>query len=142
MKRNMRDGDCYIKCSYCSNVVLEGGSQKNANILRLKEKCIKKVSIEYTAYMDISDYKTDTPVAFQFFKRYICSDFLYPIGDEYLIFPGINFSSIKIMVCDKDLNNEDFEYLIIIKNNSTDPLNVVKLLYGYLLLTAEFYKKG
>lgn len=92
--------------------------------------------------MDISDYKTDTPVAFQFFKRYICSDFLYPIGDEYLIFPGINFSSIKIMVCDKDLNNEDFEYLIIIKNNSTDPLNVVKLLYGYLLLTAEFYKKG
>ena len=45
------------------------------------------------------------------------------------------------MVCDKDLNNEDFEYLIIIKNNSTDRLNVVKLLYGYLLLTAELKKR-
>lgn len=141
MKEIVKKGKCYIKCSDCSNLILEGGTEKIANILCLKEKCAKKVSVEYTAYMDISDYRTDTPVTFQFFKRYICSDYLYPIGDEYLIFPGINYSSVKIMVCDEDLNNENYEYLLIVKNNSTDVLNVVKLLYGYLLLTVEVIEK-
>lgn len=139
MKGKIEKGDCYIKCSECSNLILEGNSEKVANILSLREKCIRKVSIEYTTYMDISEYRVDTPVIFQFFKRYICSDILYPIGDEYLIFPGINFSSIKLMVCDEDLNNEDYEYLMIIRNNSNDETNVVKLLYGYLLLIVEFY---
>lgn len=141
MKKIIKKGDCYIKCSDCSNLILEGGAEKIANILCLKEKSAKKVSIEYTAYMDISDYRIDTPVTFQFFKRYICSDFLYPIGDEYLIFSGINYSSVKIMVCDEDLNNENYEYLLIVRNNSTDILNVVKLLYGYLLLNVEVVEK-
>lgn len=140
MTNKIKNRDCYVKCSDCSNIKLEGNSEKIANIATLKEKCVKKVSLEYTGYIDISGYRTDIPITFQFFKRYACSDYLYPIGGEYLFFPGINFSSIKIMMCDKDLSNGEVKYLIKIKNNSTEELDIVRVLDGYLLLIVESSK--
>lgn len=141
MVEKIKNEDCYVKLSDCSNIVLKGNTEEIVNIATLKKDCVNKISLEYTAYIDISEYKSNVPIILQFFKKYICSNYLYPIGDEYSIFPGINFSSIRIMICDKDLNNGEFEYLIKAKNNSTVELDIVKLLYGYLLLIIESSKE-
>lgn len=137
MTDKIKNQNCYVKCSDCSNIVLEGNSEKIISIVSLKNSCVKKVSLEYTAYIDVSEYRSSLPIIFQFYKKYICSNYLYPIGGEYSIFPGINFSSIRIMICDKDLGKVEYKYLIKAKNNSTDTVDIVKLLDGYLLLTIE-----
>lgn len=137
MTEKIKNKNCYVKCSDCSNIVLEGNSEKIINRVSLKKSCVKKVSLEYTAYIDVSEYRSSLPINFQFYKKYICSDYLYPIGDEYSIFPGINFSSIRIMICDKDLSDGEYKYLVKAKNNSTDTIDIVRLLDGYLLLIVE-----
>lgn len=45
------------------------------------------------------------------------------------------------MMCDKDLSNGEVKYLIKIKNNSTEELDIVRVLDGYLLLIVESSKE-
>lgn len=122
----------YIKCSGYSSTVVEGGNSKISSFIKLKNICSNEISIQYTAYLDISNYRVDIPIVFNLYKRYKCSLNYLQVGDSYLAFPGINFSSLKFTICDKDLINDDIEYFVEVKNNSIFVEDTVKILDVYL----------
>lgn len=131
----------YIKCGGYSSTEVEGGSSKISSFIKLKNICSDEISIQYTAYLDISNYRIDTPIVFNLYKRYkFFPDFL--LVDSYLAFPGINFSSLKFIVCDKDLINKDVEYLVEIENNSTFIEDIVKVSDVYLAVIFKNNLKG
>lgn len=134
--------ELYIKCSGYSSIEVEGGGSKISSFIKLRNICSNEISVQYTAYLDISNYRVDTPIVFNLYKRYKCfSDFLQ-IGASYLAFPGIAFSSLKFTICDKDLINEDVEYFVEIKNNSAFVEDTVKVSDVYLAVIFESNLEG
>ena len=122
----------YIKCSGYSSIEVQGGNSKISSFIRLRSICSDEISVQYTAYLDISNYRVNTPIVFNLYKRYKFSFNFLPVGDSYLAFPGVNFSSLKFIICDKDLINGDVEYFVEVKNNSAFVEDTIKILDSYL----------
>lgn len=132
----------YIKCSGYSSIEVEGGNSKISSFINLRNTCSDEISIQYACYLDISNYRVDTPIVFNLYKRYKCFSDFSQIGNSYLAFPGIAFSSLKFTICDKDLINEDVEYFVEIKNNSTFVGDTVKILDSYLAVIFKSNLEG
>ena len=126
--------ELYIKCSGYSSIEVEGGNSKISSFIKLKNACSDEISLQYTAYLDISNYRVNIPIVFNLYKRYKCSLNYLQVGDSYLAFPGINFLSLKFTICDKDIINKDVEYFVEVKNNSTFVEDTVKILDSYLAI--------
>ena len=122
----------YIKCSGYSSIEVQGGNSKISSFIRLRSICSDEISVQYTAYLDISNYRVNTPIVFNLYKRYKFSFDFLQVGDSYLAFPGVNFSSLKFIICDKDLINGDVEYFVEVKNNSAFVEDTIKILDSYL----------
>ena len=127
----------YIKCSGYSSIEVEGGNSKISSFIKLKNACSDEISLQYTAYLDISNYRVATPIVFKLYKRYKDFPNFLQVGNSYLAYPGISFSSLKFTICDKDIINKDVEYFVEIKNNSTFVEDIVKVSEVYLAVIFE-----
>lgn len=132
----------YIKCSGYSSIEVEGGNSKISSFIKLKNVCSDEISVQYTAYLDISNYRVNIPVEFNLYKRYKGFSNFSQVGTSYLAFPGINFSSLKFTICDKDIINKDVEYFVEVRNNSTFVEDIVKVSDVYLAVIFESNLEG
>lgn len=124
--------ELYIKCSGYSSIEVEGGNSKISSFIKLKNVCSDEISVKYTVYLDISNYRVNIPIVFNLYKRYKDFSNFSQVGNSYLAFPGISFSSLKFTICDKDIMNKEVEYFVEVKNNSTFVEDTIKVLDSYL----------
>lgn len=124
--------ELYIKCSGYSSIEVDGGNSKISSFIKLKNVCSDEISVQYTAYLDISNYRVVTPIVFKLYKRYKYSLNFSQVGNSYLAYSGISFTSLKFTICDKDIINKDVEYFVEVENNSTFVEDTVKILDSYL----------
>lgn len=134
--------ELYIKCSGYSSIEVEGGNSKISSFINLKNTCSDEISIQYTAYLDISYYRVGNPIVFNLYKRYREFSNFIQVGSSYLAFPGVNFISLKFIICDKNIINEDVEYFVEVENNSAFTEDIVKVSDVYLALIFKNNFKG